>query len=98
MLVVPGVVVAGRNPTPRHPVWIVDWLDASDAFPSWAKPSSVKAGDVEQLVQSVGYLVPDVHDDHLTLATSCVETDDGWHFGGGIHIPLALVRRKVRLA
>jgi len=92
-----GVCVAARKPTPRHPVWLVDWLDASDAFPSWAKPSSVRAGDVEQLVQSVGYLV-EVHDDHLTLATSCVETDDGWHYGGGIHIPTSLVRRKVRLA
>jgi hypothetical protein len=91
------VTVPARNPTPRHPVWIIDWLDASDAFPSWAKPSAVKAGDVEQLVQSVGYLV-DVHDDHLTLATSCVETDDGWHYGGGIHIPSSLVRRKRKLA
>ena len=66
MLVVPGVVVAGRNPTPRHPVWIVDWLDASDAFPSWAKPSSVKAGDVElfkKLLEETLALPDDVYPD-----------------------------------
>jgi hypothetical protein len=35
----------------------------------------------------------------VTLATSTVDSDDGDdHFGGGIHIPTALVRRRTQLA
>jgi hypothetical protein len=87
-----------RRPDPRHDVWLVEWLDASDAFPSWAKASSVKRSDREQLVQSVGYLVEDT-DEFVTLATSTVDSDDGEdHFGGGVHIPTALVRRRTQLA
>lgn len=86
-----------RRPQPRHDVWIIEWLDASDAFPSWAKASSVKRSDREQLVQSVGYLVAE-DDDWITLATSCVDTDDDEHFGGGIHIPTSLVRGRKQLA
>ena len=86
-----------RRPEPRHDVWIIEWLDASDAFPSWAKASSVKRSDREQLVQSVGYLVAE-DDDWITLATSCVDTDDDEHYGGGIHIPTSLVRGRKQLA
>ncbi len=86
-----------RRPQPRHDVWIIEWLDASDAFPSWAKASSVKRSDREQLVQSVGYLVAE-DDDWITLATSCVDTDDDEHYGGGIHIPTSLVRGRKQLA
>jgi len=86
-----------RRPQPKHDVWIIEWLDASDAFPSWAKASSVKRSDREQLVQSVGYLVAE-DDDWITLATSCVDTDDDEHFGGGIHIPTSLVRGRKQLA
>jgi hypothetical protein len=86
-----------RRPEPRHDVWLVEWLDASDAFPAWQKASSVKRSDREQLVQSVGYLVEDT-DEFVTLATSIVESDEDDHFGGGIHIPTALVRRRTQLA
>ena len=90
--------MAGRNPTPRHPVWIVLWQDASDAFGVWSTAAAAaRANDAEQLVESVGYLV-EVHDDHLTLATSCVESDGAWNYGGGIHIPTSLVRRKRKIA
>ena len=86
-----------RRPQPRHDVWLIEWLDASDAFPSWAKASSVKRSDREQLVQSVGYLVAE-DDEWITLATSCVDTDDDEHYGGGIHIPASLVRGRKQLA
>lgn len=86
-----------RRPQPRHDVWIIEWLDASDAFPSWAKASSVKRSDREQLVQTVGYLVAE-DDDWITIATSCVDTDDDEHYGGGIHIPTSLVRGRKQLA
>lgn len=82
-----------RRPQPRHHVWLVEWLDASDAFPSWAKASSVKRSDREQLVQTVGYLVAE-DDEWITIATSVVDTDDDEHFGGGIHIPAVLVRGR----
>ena len=82
-----------RRPQPRHDVWLVEFIDPSDAFPSWAPASSIKRSDREQLVQSVGYLVAE-DDDWITLATSCVDTDDAEHFGGGIHIPTVLVRGR----
>jgi hypothetical protein len=89
-----------RRPEPRHDVWVVEWLDATDAFPTWGTAASVKRSDRESLVQSVGYLVAedDEDDGWLTLATSCVDTDDAEHFGGGIHIPKPLVRRRKQLA
>lgn len=88
-----------RKPEPRHAVHIVEWLDASDAFGSWAKAASVKASDRDRLVQSVGYLVHE-DDEWITLATSCVDSDEVGedHFGGGIHIPVALVRARHWLA
>lgn len=97
-LAVVGVDVA-RRPEPRHGVWLVEWVDASDAFPSWSKASSVKRSDREQLVQSVGYLVAE-DDDWITLATSTCDSDDPAedHFGGGIHIPTVLVRSRKHLA
>jgi len=82
---------------PRHPVHIIEWLDASDAFPSWGKATSIKASDRTQLVQSIGYLVSE-DDEFLTIATSCVDADDEEHFGGGIHIPKVLVKRRTWLA
>jgi hypothetical protein len=85
-----------RRLDPRHRIFVIEWLDASDAFPTWAKASSVKASDREQLVQSVGYLVAE-DDDWITLATSCVDTDDDEHFGGGIHIPKPLVRSRLEV-
>ena len=85
-----------RRLTPRHRIFVIEWMDASDAFPSWAKASSVKASDREQLVQSVGYLV-DEDEDWITLATSCVDAGDDEHFGGGIHIPKALVRSRLEV-
>jgi hypothetical protein len=85
-----------RRLQPRHRIFVIEWLDASDAFPTWAKASSVKASDREQLVQSVGYLVAE-DDDWITLATSCVDVDDDEHFGGGIHIPKALVRGRLEV-
>jgi hypothetical protein len=81
---------------PPHRVLLVEWLDASDAFPTWARADSLKRSDREQLVTSVGYLVEDT-DEWLTLATSCVDAGDDEHFGGGIHIPKALVRRSCEL-
>ena len=89
--------MAARRPQPRHDVWIVEWLDASDAFAAWAQASSVKRSDRTQLVQSVGYLVAE-DDEFLTLATSCVDTDDDEHYGGGIHIPVSLVRGRKLIA
>ena len=88
-----------RQPEPRHAVWLVEWLDASDAFPAWSKASSVKASDRETLVQSVGYLVHE-DDDWLTLSTSCCDSDEATedHFGGGIHIPKVLVKARHWLA
>ena len=86
-----------RRVEPRHPVWLVEWLDASDAFPSWSTLAGMKRSDRRQLVQSVGYLVAE-DDEFLTLATSCVDTEDAEHYGGGIHIPVSLVRSKKRLA
>ena len=88
-----------RKPEPRHAVWLVEWLDASDAFPAWSKASSVKASDRETLVQSVGYLVHE-DDDWLTLSTSCCDGDEAHedHFGGGIHIPKVLVKARHWLA
>jgi hypothetical protein len=97
-LAVVGVDVA-RRPEPRHGVVLISWIDASDAFPTWAKASSVKRSDREQLVQSVGYLVAE-DDDWITLATSTCDSDDPGedHFGGGIHIPTVLVRSRTVLA
>lgn len=88
-----------RKPEPRHAVWLVEWLDASDAFPAWAKASSVKASDRETLVQSVGYLVHE-DDDWITLSTSTCDSDEVGedHFGGGIHIPKVLVKARHWLA
>ena len=85
-----------RRPEPRHDIWMILWLDATDAFPSWGKASSVKRSDREQLVQSVGYLIED--DEWVTLATSTCDTDDGPEFGGGIHIPAVLVKSRRQLA
>jgi hypothetical protein len=47
----------------------------------------------------VGYLVHE-DDDWLTLSTSCCDSDEVGedHFGGGIHIPVALVRARHWLA
>lgn len=83
---------------PPHKVLLVEWLDASDAFPAWAKASSVRRSDRERLVTSVGFVVED-DDEWLTLATSCCDGDepDEDHYGGGIHIPRVLVRRTVEL-
>jgi hypothetical protein len=85
-----------RRLQPRHRIFVIEWLDASDAFPTWAKASSVKRSDREQLVQSVGYLVAE-DDDWITLATSCVDAEDDEHFGGGIHIPKPLVRGRLEV-
>ena len=86
-----------RRPQPRHRIFVIEWLDASDAFGQWQRLSSVKASNREQLVQSVGYLVAE-DDDWITLATSCVDTDDDdEHFGGGIHIPKPLVRGRLEV-
>lgn len=88
-----------RRVEPRHDVYLVEWLDASDAFPSWAKASSVKRSEREQVVQSVGYLVAE-DEDWLTLATSTCDSEDPGedHFGGGIHIPVPLIRAKRLIA
>jgi hypothetical protein len=84
------------KPEPRHQVWLVEWEDPSDAFPHWSPAGKVKPDDVVQLCQSVGYLV-EVLPDHLTLATSTVESDGEPHYGGGVHIPTSLVKSKRRL-
>ena len=80
-------------------MYLVEWLDASDAFPSWAKAASVKRSEREQVVQSVGYLVAE-DEDWLTLATSTCDSEDPGedHFGGGIHIPVSLIRAKRLIA
>ena len=81
----------------RHPVWCVTWLDASDAFPVWS--DRIRPNEREQEVQSVGYLVDDGDEDWLTLATSCVESEDGvTSWGGGIHILRANVVKMRKLA
>ena len=89
-----------RRPTVRHPVWTVLWRDAQDAFGSWASLDSVKRDRGDGLVESVGYLVAedDEDDGWLTLATSCVDTEDAEHFGGGIHIPKPLIVGRRRLS
>jgi hypothetical protein len=88
--------MAQRKPQPRHPVICVEWLDASDAFGQWSSADvAARNNDHLAVVQSVGYLV-EVHDDHLTLATSTVH--DPPEYGGGIHIPRALIQRQTRLA
>lgn len=84
-----------RRPEPLDPVWLIEWADASDAFPRWGRPAAARR-DVEQLVQSVGFIV-EVDPDYLTLATSVVLTDDGPEYGGGIHVPTSLIRRRTRL-
>jgi len=88
--------VPPRRPDPHDPVWLIVWADASDAFPRWGRPEFARR-DVEQLVQSIGFLV-EVDPDYVTLATSVVLTDDGPEYGGGIHIPVPMVRRRARLA
>lgn len=85
-----------RRVEPRHQVVLVEWLDASDAFGSWQTIANMKRTDREQLVQSVGYLVAE-DEQFITLATSCVDTEDAEHFGGGIHIPVSLVRSRKRV-
>ena len=82
---------------PRVPVEVVLWLDASDAFPSWSRPTRATATEARQLVQSVGYVV-DVDEEFLTLATSVTESDGSLVYGGGIHIPRSLVRSRRRLS
>jgi hypothetical protein len=85
-----------RRLMPRHRIFVIEWMDASDAFGQWQRLSSIKASDREQLVQSVGYLV-DEDEDWITLATSCVDAGDDEHFGGGIHIPKPLVRSRLEV-
>jgi hypothetical protein len=82
---------------PRVPVELVSWLDASDAFASWTRASKASAEEALVLVQSVGYVV-DVSDEILTLATSVTESDGEIVYGGGIHIPYEMVRRRRRLS
>lgn len=87
-----------RKATPRHPVHLVAWVDASDAFGAWSTAeAAARANDTDALVESVGYVV-DISPDHVTLATSCVECDGVWHYGGGVNVPRVLIRRNVRLA
>lgn len=82
---------------PTVPVELVSWLDASDAFPSWTRGSKASAEEALVVVQSVGYVV-EVSDEVLTLATSVTESDGELVYGGGIHIPHEMVRRRRRLS
>jgi hypothetical protein len=94
----PGLVaVPSRRLDPVAPLYLVSWLDASDAFPAWTRPTPGVADDALQLVQSVGYLV-EVADGILTLATSVTTSDGALVYGGGIHIPETLVRQRRRLS
>lgn len=89
--------MANRKAQPRQPCYLIEWLDASDAFSQWSTADqAARTNDTHQLVQSVGYLVT-VHDDHVTLATSIVMVNDEPHYGGGIHIPTSLIRTRRRL-
>lgn len=82
---------------PTIPVELVEWLDASDAFPSWSRATPAAANEALQLVQSVGYVVR-VVEGILTLATSVTTSDGEPVYGGGIHIPTEMVRRRRRLS
>ena len=82
----------GKNPKPRHKIYLVEWFDAHDGPPDWVRINEYKVD--ETLVQSVGFLV---HEDerYITLVTS----DDGHSsVGGGIVIPRVNIISKRSLS
>lgn len=71
----------------------VTWIDAHAVTVTWHPVDELD--DEPCVVQSVGFLLPDVKTDHVTLAQSLIEAND--EVDHVLSIPVGMVRRLEKL-
>jgi hypothetical protein len=73
----------------NYDIVVVTWHDAHAVTETW---TSLRDFDTDPcVVRSVGYLIPNVKDDHVVLAQSIIDANDD--YDSVLAIPIGMVHR-----